>query len=72
VAKDGVHPFVVEVQGRRLVAIGTAFDVRLDADRIQVTMVEGTVRIESLRCLTKLQESRKVCIPRMSVDWCDF
>lgn len=47
VAKDKVHPFVVEVRGRRLVAVGTAFDVRLDVDRIQVTMVEGTVRVES-------------------------
>jgi transmembrane sensor len=47
VAKDKIHPFVVEVQRRRLVAVGTAFDVRLDADRIQVTMVEGTVRVES-------------------------
>jgi len=46
VAKDKTHPFVVEAGGRRLTAMGTAFDVRLDADRLQVTMVEGTVRVE--------------------------
>jgi transmembrane sensor len=28
------------------VAVGTAFDVRLDGPRMQVTMVEGTVRVE--------------------------
>lgn len=46
VAKDKKHPFVVEVDGRRLVAVGTAFDVRVEPGRVQVTMVEGTVRVE--------------------------
>ncbi|MGH9524799.1 MAG: FecR family protein, partial [Terriglobales bacterium] len=49
VAKDKVHPFVVEANNRRLVAVGTAFDVRLDESQIRVTMVEGTVRVEPLR-----------------------
>jgi transmembrane sensor len=48
VAKDKQHPFVVEVDRRRLVAVGTAFDVRMDAHLVQVTMVEGTVRVEPL------------------------
>ncbi|MBS0580683.1 MAG: FecR domain-containing protein [Proteobacteria bacterium] len=48
VAKDKQHPFVVEVDQRRLVAVGTAFDVRMDAHLVQVTMVEGTVRVEPL------------------------
>jgi transmembrane sensor len=46
VAKDKAHPFVVEVNNRRLVAVGTAFDVRLDEGQIRVTMVEGVVRVE--------------------------
>lgn len=46
VAKDKSHPFVVEVNGRRLVAVGTAFDVRVVADQVHVTMTEGTVRVE--------------------------
>jgi transmembrane sensor len=46
VAKDTVHPFVVETAQRRFVAVGTAFDVRIDGDRVQVTMLEGTVRVE--------------------------
>ena len=48
VAKDKQHPFVVEVDRRRLVAVGTAFDVRMDGHLVQVTMVEGTVRVEPL------------------------
>jgi transmembrane sensor len=46
VAKDASRPFVVEARQRRLVAVGTAFDVRLDGQKIDVTMVEGTVRVE--------------------------
>ena len=46
VAKDTAHPFVVETVQRRFVAVGTAFDVRIDGERVQVTMLEGTVRVE--------------------------
>src|SRR6266853_290806 len=46
VAKDPSRPFVVEAYNRRLIAVGTAFDVRLDGAQINVTMIEGTVRIE--------------------------
>lgn len=46
VAKDPLRPFVVETPDRRFVALGTAFDVRLDGKVVQVTMLEGTVRVE--------------------------
>src|SRR3984957_1963709 len=46
VTKDAQRPFVVEVRNRRFVAVGTAFDVRVDGDQVRVTMVEGTVRVE--------------------------
>jgi transmembrane sensor len=46
VTKDASRPFVVEAFGRRFVAVGTAFDVRLDDDQVSVTMLEGTVRVE--------------------------
>src|SRR6202035_2168216 len=49
VAKDAKRPFVVEVNNRRFVAVGTAFDVRVDGDQVRVTMVEGTVRVEGER-----------------------
>jgi transmembrane sensor len=41
------RPFVVEAGDRRIVAHGTAFDVRVDADdRVQVTLIEGRVSVE--------------------------
>lgn len=46
VTKDPIRPFVVEARGRRLVALGTAFDVRIEGERVQVTMIEGSLRVE--------------------------
>jgi transmembrane sensor len=45
VAKDQRHPFVVLAGGRRITALGTAFDVRLDRDLVQVVLVEGRVAV---------------------------
>ncbi len=52
VAKDTVRPFVVETRDRRFVAVGTAFDVRVDPARVQVTMLEGVVRVEPVNLVT--------------------
>jgi transmembrane sensor len=46
VAKNRARPFVVEVLNRRVVAVGTAFDVRVDGTQVRVAMVEGIVRVE--------------------------
>jgi transmembrane sensor len=48
VAKDASRPFVVQTESRRFIAVGTAFDVRLYGEQIKVTMLEGTVRAESV------------------------
>jgi len=48
VAHDVDRPFVVEAAGRRIVATGTAFDVRLDAAGVQVTMIEGHVSVDEI------------------------
>jgi len=48
VAKDTSRPFVVQTESRRFIAVGTAFDVRLDGPQVKVTMLEGTVRAESI------------------------
>ncbi|MDB5455662.1 MAG: anti-FecI sigma factor, FecR [Caulobacter sp.] len=45
VAKDRKHPFVVTAGDKRVTAVGTAFDVRLDPGKLSVTLVEGRVRI---------------------------
>jgi transmembrane sensor len=45
VAKDAARPFVVRAGSRQVTALGTAFDVRLDARQVQVTLVEGRVTV---------------------------
>ena len=47
VERDADRPFVVEAGDRRIVALGTAFDVRLDFEAgVQVTLLEGRVEID--------------------------
>jgi transmembrane sensor len=48
VAKDAGRPFIVTAGDKRVTAVGTAFDVRLDPGRLAVTLVEGRVRIGGL------------------------
>ena len=47
VAKDASRPFVVHVDGREVVAVGTRFAVRRDRDGLRVVVTEGLVRLES-------------------------
>jgi transmembrane sensor len=46
VAHNPRRPFVVRAGGHEIFAVGTQFDVRLDAERVQVTLIEGKVRVE--------------------------
>ena len=49
VAKDLNRPFVVLAGDKRVMALGTVFDVRFDEeDEIQVTLVEGRVQVEDM------------------------
>jgi len=48
VTKDKSRPFVVQTKDQRFTAVGTAFDVRIETNQVKVTMLEGTVRAESL------------------------
>lgn len=43
------RPFVVTAADRRVTAVGTAFDVRLDRGRVDVVLVEGRVTVEPIR-----------------------
>lgn len=43
VAKDASRPFVVTANGDNVTATGTMFDVRVDPDHFNVTLVEGHV-----------------------------
>jgi transmembrane sensor len=47
VAKEAARPFVVEVGGVKVRAVGTAFSVRLDRDQVDVLVTEGRVEVES-------------------------
>ena len=49
VAKDKNRPFKVLAAGRTVTATGTAFSVRADRALYQVTLVEGSVTVESPR-----------------------
>jgi transmembrane sensor len=47
VAKDRRRPFIVFAGNKRVLAVGTAFDVRVDGDEVSVTLREGKVRVEA-------------------------
>ncbi|MGE5501198.1 MAG: FecR family protein [Ignavibacteriales bacterium] len=47
VAHDTEHPFEVHALGRTVTAVGTAFEVRVDRGKFQVTLVEGKVRVSA-------------------------
>jgi len=49
VAHDRAHPFVVAAGGRTITALGTAFNVRLDHDRVEVVLAEGRVKVEGAK-----------------------
>jgi transmembrane sensor len=46
VAKDAARPFVVTAQNVHVIAVGTAFNVRISGDSVDVLVTEGVVRIE--------------------------
>lgn len=52
VAKNLHRPFVVEVDGREIMALGTAFVVRRDRERVAVTLVEGRIAIAPITLAT--------------------
>lgn len=45
VSKDPTRPFIVVAGSRQVIAVGTAFDVRLQDRQLRVTLVEGKVRV---------------------------
>lgn len=45
VAHDSTRPFVVNANGMLVKAVGTAFAVRLDTERVGVTVTEGVVEV---------------------------
>ncbi len=58
VAHDPTRPFIVSAAGRTVTAVGTAFDVRVDPKRFEVTLVEGKVRVEAPGRLASVADPR--------------
>jgi transmembrane sensor len=56
VAKDLRRPFIVHAGDRQVLAVGTRFDVRLDSTSVQVTLLEGRVRVEENTAMWKRGE----------------
>jgi transmembrane sensor len=46
VKHDATHPFIVEAGDIRVIAVGTAFDVRCSGAEVSVTVQEGTVEVQ--------------------------
>ncbi|MBO9827958.1 FecR domain-containing protein [Xanthomonas sp. A2111] len=55
VRKDPTRPFVVQSGVRRVVAVGTRFDVRQDHDALRVVVTEGMVRMEETDAIDRTQ-----------------
>jgi transmembrane sensor len=49
VAKNKARPFQVYAANRRITAVGTVFDVRLNGEAVKVALVEGVVRVAPLK-----------------------
>lgn len=49
VATDPARPFVVTAGDRRITAVGTAFDVRVEGAELRVVMIEGRVKVDPIR-----------------------
>jgi transmembrane sensor len=48
VKHDSAHPFIVDAGNVRVIAVGTAFDVRKSGTQVAVTIQEGTVEVRSV------------------------
>ncbi|MCB1104644.1 MAG: FecR domain-containing protein [Opitutaceae bacterium] len=70
--KDPQRPFVVEAAGIEVRAIGTAFNVRLQPDEVQVLVTEGRVQVDAPQDpvsgagmpVTMLSKGQKAIVPR--------
>lgn len=76
VESNAKRPFVVEVAGRRVTAVGTTFLVRRHPNAVSVTLMEGKVKVEStagVRMMTPgqrmiLRDNGAVGVDRPAID----
>lgn len=67
VAKDHHRPFVVTAGRREVTAVGTVFDVKLDAQRLGVVLLEGRIEVGSPGLLIKKQRQVLLAGQRITV-----
>lgn len=60
VAKDASRPFIVSVNGAEVRAVGTAFNIRLRADVVELTVTEGVVAVDGRPTAPVEQPVRRV------------
>ncbi len=48
VAQDAKRPFVVVAANKRITALGTQFEVRVDKQAVKVTLIQGRVKVEEM------------------------
>jgi len=58
---DGANPFIVMAGGHRVIDLGTAFTVRADKDRLEVSLLQGRARLETADA--SVQEHSAVLMP---------
>lgn len=67
VAPDRARPFVVLTEAMAVHAVGTAFDVRLGADRLDVTVTEGTVELRRSNAAHAVVEAQRLSVDQRAV-----
>lgn len=60
VAHDEDRPFTVYAGGRKVTALGTLFEVRLDEAVTQVTLLEGKVRVDEIAVSDREADAKRV------------
>lgn len=62
VAKDSERPFLVAAGDNWVMALGTRFQVRRDSDRVEVTLLEGRVRVDKA-LPSKIEDKQRTTDP---------
>ena len=60
VAHDAARPFQVSAQGRRIIDVGTRFQVALESGAMRVALYEGAVRVEGGTATTVLRPGQQL------------
>lgn len=63
VAHDAAHPFTIYAGDRKVTVLGTRFSVRRTGDQVQVTVVEGKVRVDALKASAATETPTTVLTP---------